>query len=115
MNPVKIVSSNPLSNIKQIVIYLGNTCNFDCVYCDRGYIESLGGQNLGNSTSIEMREFIEWAESKPNEIQRISFHGGEPFLFIKRMEEIMVWLYPLVQKNNWEITITTNEIGRAHV
>lgn len=108
MNPVKIVSTKPLEKIKQIVIYLGNTCNFDCVYCDRGYIESLGGQNLGNSTSDQMREFIEWTETQPNDIERVSFHGGEPFLFIKRMEEIMDWLYPMVKRNNWEITITTN-------
>ncbi len=108
MNPVKIVSTNPFHKVKQIVIYLGNTCNFDCLYCDRGYIESLGGQNLGNSTSQEMREFVEWAETQPNEIQRISFHGGEPLLFIKRMEEVMQWLYPIAKRNNWKVTLTTN-------
>lgn len=108
MIPIKTISPRPLDKVKQIVIYLGNTCNFDCVYCDRGYIESIGGQNLGKSTSEEMREFIEWAESQPNELERMSFHGGEPFLFIKRMEDIMLWLYPMAKKNNWEITITTN-------
>ena len=82
MIPVNFVSTSPLSKIKLIVIYLGNTCNFDCVYCDRGYIDSLGGQNLNKPTLQEMRDFLEWAEQQPNEIKRISFHGGEPLLFI---------------------------------
>ena len=108
MIPVNIIEQSPISKIKLVVIYLGNTCNFDCVYCDRGYIESLGGQNLNKTTTQEMKEFLEWAETQPNEIQRISFHGGEPLLFIKRMEEVMQWLYPMAKKNNWKVTLTTN-------
>ena len=108
MIPVNFISENPLSKIKLIVIYLGNTCNFDCVYCDRGYIDSLGGQNLNKPTLQEMRDFLEWAEQQPNEIKRISFHGGEPLLFIKRMDEVMEWLYPIAKRNNWKVTLTTN-------
>lgn len=106
--PINIVNRNPLSKINAIVIYLGNTCNFDCVYCDRGYIETLGGQNLTRTNSNDMREFIEWIDQQPNEISRMSFHGGEPLLFIIRMNEIMEWLYPILKRNNWPITITTN-------
>jgi organic radical activating enzyme len=78
------------------------------VYCDRGYIEKLGGQNVNRETVDHLREFFEWLDKQPNEIIRVSFHGGEPLLFIKRMEEVMTWLYPLAVKNNWRVAITTN-------
>jgi len=105
--PINIVK-NDLSNIRTLVIYLGNTCNFDCVYCDRGYINSLGGQNLSFSDLDYLKEFIEWVEKQSNKILRIAFHGGEPFLFIKRIKEIMEWLYPILIRNNWYIAFTTN-------
>ena len=105
---VNIVKNSQLNKIQSIVLYLGNTCNFDCVYCDRGYIENLGGQNLTRSTSDEMREFIEWVERQPNEIKQLSFHGGEPLLFVIRMKEIMEWAYPILIRNGWKMSITTN-------
>lgn len=106
--PVHVLKTNPLDRIKLITIYLGNTCNFDCVYCDRGYIEFLGGQNLGSTVTEDLKHFFEWVDQQPNEILRVSFHGGEPLLFIKRMEEIMEWLHPIALKNSWKIAITTN-------
>jgi len=108
LNPINIVNPNPLDKIKIVTIYLGNACNFDCVYCDRGYIDSLGGQNLNGRTANDLCEFFEWADSIPNQIQHVSFHGGEPLLFIKRMEEVMQWLHPLANKNGWRISLTTN-------
>lgn len=101
-------SVSDLSGIKLLVLYLGNTCNFDCTYCDRGYIASLGGQSFGRQVTDETKNFFEWVESQPNEIERVSFHGGEPMLFIKRMEQVMQWLYPMAKKNGWVITMTTN-------
>lgn len=106
--PINFIESNPLDKIKIVTIYLGNSCNFDCVYCDRGYIDNLGGQNLNGDTARDLQEFFLWADSLPNKIQYVSFHGGEPLLFIKRMEEVMQWLYPLALKNNWIISLTTN-------
>ena len=36
-----------ISNVGLVVIYMGDTCNFDCVYCDREYIKKdIGSQNL---------------------------------------------------------------------
>lgn len=105
---IRQISKQPLSGVKLLVIYLGDQCNFDCIYCDRGYIKSLGGQSLGKKTSEEIKEFFEWVTTQPNEVNMVSFHGGEPLLFIKRIEEIMEWLYPLAKKNNWQISMTTN-------
>lgn len=108
MTAVNLQDPKPLENVKLLVIYLGNKCNFDCVYCDRGYIESVGGQSLGKQTADNIEKFFLWAEKQPNKIKRVSFHGGEPLLFIKRMKEIMVWLHPLCKRNGWIISMTTN-------
>lgn len=105
---INLIPIRPLDKIKMVVIYLGNTCNFDCTYCDRDYITNLGGQNLTRDTSQDIKEFIEWVALQPNEVERVSFHGGEPLLFITRMKEIMLWLYPILKKNNWQLTVTTN-------
>jgi len=99
---------NDLQGIKLLTIYLGNACNFDCGYCDRDYIKSLGGQAVNATTVDEMREFFSWVVSQPNEIERIGFHGGEPLKFTKKIDQIMEWLYPLVKEFGWKINLTTN-------
>ena len=106
--PINLVKKNPFDKVYLITLYLGNTCNFDCVYCDRGYIEDVGGQNVSRTNVDEMQEFFEWLETQPNELKLVSFHGGEPLLFIKRMEQIMEWLYPIALRNGWKVTLTTN-------
>lgn len=105
---INVIPSKPLNKVYLITLYLGNTCNFDCVYCDRGYIESIGGQNVNRTNVDEMKEFFEWVVSQPNDLKLVSFHGGEPLLFIKRMEQIMQWLYPMALEHDWKITLTTN-------
>jgi MoaA/NifB/PqqE/SkfB family radical SAM enzyme len=108
MKIVHLVKNNSFENLKSIVIYLGDNCNFNCTYCDRDYINTIGGQKLNKKQSEQIKDFFEWCSEQKNQIKFVSFHGGEPFLFIKQMEEIMVWLYPMVKKNNWKIGITTN-------
>lgn len=98
----------PLNNVKMLIIYLGNKCNFDCVYCDRGYIESLGGQSLNGNTTQELQEFFLWAERQENKVEWVSFHGGEPLLFAKRMEQCLEWLMPIAERNGWKVGMTTN-------
>ena len=107
VQPIKIIK-NDFAGVETLIIYLGNTCNFDCVYCDRAYIEKLGGQNVSNKIVNELKDFIEYLENQPNNIQKVSFHGGEPFLFIKRVNEILEWLYPILLRNGWDLAFTTN-------
>ena len=99
---------NDLHGIKLLTIYLGNACNFNCEYCDRDYIKSLGGQAVNATTADEMREFFEWVVTQPNQIERVSFHGGEPLKFVKKIDQIMEWLYPLAKEFGWKISLTTN-------
>ena len=74
------------NNCKDISVYLGNKCNFDCHYCDRVYIESVvGGQTWSDE---DTEELIEYLSTINDEDVVISFHGGEPFVFIKQMEKI---------------------------
>ena len=69
------------NNCKDISVYLGNKCNFDCHYCDRVYIESVvGGQTWSDE---DTEELIEYLSTINDEDVVISFHGGEPFVFIK--------------------------------
>jgi sulfatase maturation enzyme AslB (radical SAM superfamily) len=99
-----------LSECNTVAIYLGNTCNFNCVYCDREYIaNSVGGQALGGSSIDHLENFFTqlYKESKLN-IERIALHGGEPFLFVKRMDQILDRLKPFIDQYNLEVVITTN-------
>lgn len=78
-----------MNNVNTISIYLGDTCNFNCKYCDRDYIKSLGGQNMSKQYIKQLNNFLQWAFDQPNKIDRIALHGGEPFLYVKRMDEIL--------------------------
>ena len=97
-----------LDKVEILTIYLGNQCNFDCNYCDRGYINSIGSQAVSRGVADEMYEFIKWVASQPNNVQYISLHGGEPLLFANRINQIMKWLAPLAKDAGWNIGITTN-------
>ena len=71
-----------MKNVNTISIYLGDTCNFNCQYCDRDYIKSLGGQNMSKQYIQKLKTFFEWAFNQPNRVDRIALHGGEPFLCV---------------------------------
>ena len=51
-------------------------------------------------------EFVKTAIEHGKELTAISFHGGEPFLYIKRIDEYMERLKPIL--GNIEVYITTN-------
>ena len=98
-----------LSGIRYISIYLGDTCNFDCSYCDRGYIKGLGGQTLKHSDLPDIFKFFDWLkEQETPDLTFLVLHGGEPFLFISRMKELLGYLGPWVREKGIRISITTN-------
>ena len=97
------------TGVKAITIYMGDTCNFDCVYCDREYIKSvIGSQNLLRKDMDQVVNFMEVAFDQSPDLTAISFHGGEPFLYIKRIDEYMEKLEPLLRERGIEVYITTN-------
>ena len=129
-----------MKNVNTVSIYLGDTCNFNCQYCDRDYIKSLGGQNMSKHYLKLLKNFFDKAFQQENRIDRIALHGGEPFLYVKRMDEILELLKEeYLDGKGLYVSITTNaslfekeqwflekwrkylrftisyEIGRAHV
>lgn len=79
-----------MSGLRDISIYLGDVCNFDCTYCDRGYIkDTIGGQHLTKDDIQPIMRFLENIGAFSNPPEMFSFHGGEPFTYVKIMDAIM--------------------------
>ena len=98
-----------LANIKSIVIYLGDTCNFDCVYCDRAFIrEDIGSQNLKSTAINDIVAFMDAIVESEHPLQYVSFHGGEPMLYVKKMDHILDKIAPHLEKIGCKFAMTTN-------
>lgn len=97
-----------LEGLRHVSVYLGDHCNFDCTYCDRGYIKSLGGQALGHHFPQRIKEFLDEILPYADDLDMITLHGGEPFLFTKRMDEILTLILPILKKKKLRVGITTN-------
>ena len=91
-----------------VTIYMGDTCNFNCVYCDRDYIKhDIGSQNLRSTDTKDLISFMKIVSEKATDLVNISFHGGEPFLYIKRIDRILEQIAPLFP-DDMLYFITTN-------
>jgi radical SAM protein with 4Fe4S-binding SPASM domain len=99
-----------LDRLKHISIYLGNTCNFDCTYCDREYIaKDIGGQTLKHGWISLIENFFDRVVPNCKDLNFITVHGGEPFLFLSRMDQVFTALYDKHIKNTDRyFGITTN-------
>ena len=98
-----------MKNVNTVSIYLGDTCNFNCSYCDRDYIKSLGGQNMSKQYLKLLKNFFDQSFKLPNKVDRIALHGGEPFLYVKRMDEILDMLKEeYLDGKGLYVSITTN-------
>lgn len=99
-----------LKNCNTVAIYLGNTCNFNCTYCDREYIsDKIGGQNFSNhQLKLIHNFFTQIYKDSTLSVDRVALHGGEPFLFVKRMDQILDNIKPFLDKHNLYVSITTN-------
>lgn len=106
-------NNNPLTELDfkgvgVITVYMGDTCNFNCVYCDRDYIKhDIGSQNLRAIDNEDLVSFISTASKVAKDLKAISFHGGEPFLYVKRMDQLLELIQPLFP-NDMLFFITTN-------
>lgn len=76
--------------LRDISIYLGNVCNFNCTYCDRDYIkDTVGGQHMTTDDAARIISFLTQTDTISNPPEMFSFHGGEPFAYVKIMDKIM--------------------------
>lgn len=105
-----MIYTDILSECQMVAIYLGNTCNFNCSYCDRDYIEtSIGSQGFRHSNIDHLINFFDQLYLESNlKVKKIAFHGGEPFLYVKRMDQILEALTPLLDREKLQVLITTN-------
>lgn len=73
--------------IKDVSIYVGPSCNFNCSYCDRAYVKNVGVDAAVCDPALVdfVVDVYEKAESKP----MISFHGGETLVYIKTVKKIV--------------------------
>ena len=79
-----------LSFCKDLSIYLGNACNFNCGYCDRDYIKtSIGSQSVNYAMASNVVGLLESLSASGDLPPMLSFHGGEPFYFVSRMHFIL--------------------------
>lgn len=95
-----------------VTIYMGDTCNFNCVYCDRDYIKhDIGSQNLRSSDTDELISFMEQVSVKAKDLKNISFHGGEPFLYIKRIDRLLDLIAPMFPDVLFFITTNGSKVA----
>jgi len=88
---------------------MGDTCNFDCVYCDREYIKKdIGSQNLRSDNVDQLDRFFELLENSENKIKYVSFHGGEPMLYLKKIDQILDRIHHRIEKIGARVAMTTN-------
>jgi MoaA/NifB/PqqE/SkfB family radical SAM enzyme len=88
---------------------MGDTCNFDCVYCDREYIKKdIGSQNLKFNDVDQIDKFFEVLENTPNSVKYVSFHGGEPLLYIKKIDQILDRIHKRIENIGARVAMTTN-------
>lgn len=101
-------NNQPLEGCRDISIYLGNVCNFNCTYCDRDYIkDTMGGQHMSPSDIPSIIEFIQHVGADITPPSMFSFHGGEPFTYVKVMDKIMSAIVDTVQ-GDYTFFIQTN-------
>lgn len=91
-----------------ICIYVGEECNLSCDFCPQEDERHTKGKhdtwiNGGNYTygmKVELSDIDKVIKANP-QITGISFSGGEPFIFIKKIEEWSTYLtekYPHIYK-----------------
>lgn len=78
-----------LSGLKDVSIYVGGLCNFNCRYCDRDFVKSVGVQKM--PFERELTEFL-MKIFETSAQPMISFHGGETLLYISTIEKIVSYL-----------------------
>lgn len=73
-------------NIQDVSIYVGPACNFNCTYCDRAYVKNVGVDSMECDPAL-IDFVVDVVEN--SEKPMVSFHGGEPLVYIKIVEKIM--------------------------
>jgi len=104
----KILRSNNHKDILNLVLFLTNACNLQCVYCYGNYGAVSSSRSLSFDIVKTVLEYV-FFNSDKNEI-RISYFGGEPTLRWNLVVAITYLSRSLAVKSGKKVTfgITTN-------
>lgn len=96
--------------IKDISIYMGGTCNFNCDYCDRAYIKKQGIQKFDYNLKSQafLLDLLLSFEHHNLELPIVSFHGGETLLFIETIYAIAESIQNSALRNKVTLYVQTN-------
>lgn len=100
-----------ITGAEYLSIYLGNVCNFDCSYCDREYIKStVGGQKMQRCDVDSIIHFIELLKTPSGAfpVKMLNFHGGEPFVYIDVIDDILSRIDEMFPGSVFPFYIQTN-------
>lgn len=88
----KLTSDTKSKDVRLLKIQMGLACNFSCSYCKQA-IHVMGAATT-NMKDVE--EFIEkfdtWCDAPADEPIRIELWGGEPLVYIKKIELLVPFL-----------------------
>jgi radical SAM protein with 4Fe4S-binding SPASM domain len=97
------------ANLRNLCVYVGGHCNFNCTYCDRDFIkEHFGYQKLTKQDIPKIEEFFSYVLDSTDNVKVINFHGGEPFLFVELIDELCDFLTAKYPHKNLKYFIQTN-------
>lgn len=95
------LENNPVATVvtpRIVEVFLNNTCNLKCVYCDPGLSSSIEKENnefgtfdkngvrinaynpVVTNRELYVDEFFKWLENNYQHLERFHILGGEPFL-----------------------------------
>lgn len=86
-----------IMNYKNLAIMITNRCDINCGMCCEGQV------NNSDMTEVDMLNFLMTLNEEPS-IENIAITGGEPFLKLGLMEEII----KISKKNNKNTSVITN-------
>ncbi len=89
-------------------IILGLECNFRCTYCYEGSMKGKFG--MSDETAAQLMAFVRGLLAKGREKVVVTFYGGEPLLYVKRLKSLCEGLQEAAQEHNaaFEFSLITN-------
>ncbi|MDR9501330.1 MAG: geopeptide radical SAM maturase [Desulfurivibrionaceae bacterium] len=89
-------------------IILGMDCNFRCIYCYEGSMKGKFG--MSDDTAAQLVEFVRGLLAKGRERVMVTFYGGEPLLYVKRLKSLCRDLQEAAQEHGiaFEFSLITN-------
>jgi uncharacterized protein len=100
---------NRLDSGLNVAIILGLACNFSCLYCYEGTLKK--SQKMTDETCEQLLAFLkERYVTRNRQSLTLDFYGGEPLLYMKRIQDIAVPLKQFVEERGgkFQFSLVTN-------